>query len=74
MTHELIVLDSSGHTSIQFDPTLELEVARARRAFGHLKFSGYLAYTVDGAGSGAVVKEFDPAAATTILAPQMIGG
>ena len=74
MEHELMILDHTGHRSLKWDPTLEATVTEARSQFEYAKAAGYLAYTVDGANQGAVVKAFDPAAEKLILAPPMIGG
>lgn len=72
---ELIILDRTGDTKIQWSPDRAAEVTEARGTFDRLRKQGYAAYTVNRHGDkGTVVREFDPDAGTLILAPPMVGG
>lgn len=74
MAHQLLILNETGHTTLEWSPALEASVARARDVFNQLKADGHMAYALDGEQSGVVLKAFDPTAETIILTPPMIGG
>lgn len=74
MAHQLLILDRSGHRTLEWSPALEASVAQARDVFNQLKADGHLAYTLNGEQAGVVLKAFDPTAETIILTPQMVGG
>ena len=72
--HTLRVLDSTGDSTITWNPGNQTEVDVARAAFDAAKRKGYLAYTdVDG-GQGEVLRDFDPQAGAIIMAPALAGG
>ncbi len=72
---ELMVLDRTGDTRLQWSRKNVDEVAAARKRFDEYKAKGYLAYKVNKAGDqGEVLQAFDPDAERVILAPQSIGG
>ena len=71
----LRVMDRTGDTKVEWDPTRPAEVEVARETFRKLKNQGYLAYTVTRKGDkGSVIKDFDPSAEEIIMAPQTVGG
>ena len=71
----LHIMDDSGDTRITWDPSKPFEVEQAKNSFDAHKQKGYLAYTVQGDGTkGEVIREFDPNAKATIMAPQHVGG
>jgi hypothetical protein len=72
---ELIVLDETGDSRIQWNKNDPDQVAAAQARFAELKTRGYLAYRVDPSGrQGEVIDKFDPAAERIILHQRMIGG
>lgn len=73
--HTLYVLDRTGDTRTQWNPNNPDEVALARETFESLRKKGYFAFRVLGNGDkGEQIREFDPAAGSIILAPQLVGG
>lgn len=79
--HVLDVMDSSGHTSVTWDPANPESVADARREFERLVRDGYQAYRMASVGEHAVVEttderitEFDPEAGRILLIPHRVGG
>jgi hypothetical protein len=79
--HVMDVMDSSGHTSVTWDPTDEASVNDARREFTRLTGEGYQAYRMEAVGEHAVVEnkgaritEFDPEAGRLLLIPHRVGG
>lgn len=79
--HVLEVMDSSGHTSVTWDPENEASVADARREFDRLTREGYQAFRMEAVGENAVVENkgerittFDPQAGKVLLIPQRVGG
>ena len=76
---KLMVMDSSGHTEVEWDKADPESVQKAREVFQHKSLAGYHAYAVapvDGAGQrkGSVLKSFDPEADRIVIAPPMQGG
>lgn len=74
--HQLIVLDHTGDTKTNWDPSKPEEVENARATFDRLRKKGYLAYRVNrqDSGRGEVMREFDPHAEMLIMAPPTAGG
>jgi hypothetical protein len=70
-----IVMDHTGDTRHQFDPTDLGAVAEAERRFKQLTCSGFIAAKrlVDD-GTSEVVKSFDPTAEETLFIPRLQGG
>jgi hypothetical protein len=69
------VLDSSGHTSVEWNPENAEEVAVARATFEQMREKGYRAFRVRPSGQqGERLDSFDPAAEQMILVPQLRGG
>ena len=71
----LCVLDDTGDSRIQWDPSNLEEVAKAEARFEELKAKRYLAYKVNAKGDrGEVIDKFDPTAERIILHSAMVGG
>jgi hypothetical protein len=72
---ELMVLDHTGDTRLQWDQKNVDEVHAARERFDEFKKKGYAAFKVNRRGSqGEQIDEFDPAEERIILIPPMVGG
>lgn len=73
--HVLNILDSTGHTKVEFDPTNTKDVAKVREQFNEIMASQRpLAYAVDESGETNIIQDFDPDAKETFLAQQLQGG
>lgn len=77
--HVMNILDTSGHTSVGWNPDNEAEVNIARAAFDDAIRRGYQAFHVreDATGQakqGTRMREFDPTAEKMMLIPQLRGG
>ena len=71
----MAVMDDTGDSRIQWDPTNQAEVAKAETKFNELKAKGFMSYRVNKKGDkGVVLDKFDPAAERIILHSQMVGG
>jgi len=72
--HVLNILDSTGHTTITFDPTSEVEVEETRKKFNEIMAAQHgLAYKVSD-GESETIREFDPDAKEQFITPQIQGG
>ena len=72
---ELMVLDSTGDTRLQWNQTNHDEVDAARKRFNELTKKGYAAFKANRSGSqGEQIDAFDPTAERCILIPPMVGG
>jgi hypothetical protein len=72
---ELMVLDRTGDTRIQWRSGNHDEVEAARSRFNDLKSKGYAAFRVNRAGNqGEQIDAFDATAERLILVPQFVGG
>ena len=75
MTSTLHVLDHSGDTRIEWDPSNPDEVEMARRAFKTAQDKKMLIYKTRADGSKAEqLREFDPRAERIIATRQTVGG
>lgn len=81
IAHTMSIMDSSGHTTVTWDPTDEPSVADARREFQRLLGLGYQAFRMEATGDAAVVEHkgeritaFDPEAGKVLMVPQRVGG
>jgi len=73
--NEMMVLDASGDTRIQWNPRRPDEVAAARKRFDELKAKHYTAFKVNRAGNqGEQMEGFDPEEERCIFVPRMVGG
>lgn len=72
---ELMVLDRSGDTRLQWNDYNADEVEAAKKRFAEFKNKGYAAFKVNRKGDqGEQIDEFDAAAERLILIPPMVGG
>src|SRR5262249_3892517 len=73
-----IIMDSSGHSTIEFDKTKPSDLAEAERRFQKLIAKGFLAAEEMGGGKHRVLTEgdrtFNPATDETIFIPALKGG
>jgi hypothetical protein len=69
-----IVMDHTGDTRHQFDPTDVRAVAEAERRFKELTGAGFTAAMRLGEGKSEVLKIFDPTAEETLFIPRLQGG
>jgi hypothetical protein len=69
-----IVMDHTGDTRHQFDPTDFGAVAEAERRFNELTGFGFIAAKRLDSGKSEVVKNFDPTAEETLFIPRLEGG
>ena len=73
-----IIMDSSGHSTIEFDKTKPSDLAEAERHFQKLIAKGFLAAEEMGDGKHRVLTEgdrtFNPATEETIFIPALKGG
>jgi hypothetical protein len=80
--HVMDIMDSSGHTTVTWDPTNAESVADARREFNRLRSSGFAAFQMDVVSEngivveekGDLVREFNPAAGKLMMVPHRQGG
>lgn len=74
---KLIVLDHTGHTTVEWDPAVEKETNEAAAMFAEIIRSNYgVAYSpsTDAPGKFEQVREFDPAAEEIIVRGPLVGG
>ena len=69
-----IVMDTTGDTRHQFDPTDALAVAEAERRFVELTGAGFIAAKRIGIGTSELIRRFDPSAQETLFVPRLVGG
>jgi hypothetical protein len=72
--HTQIVMDRTGDTRHDFDPTDEPRVKEARDRFAELTRQGFTAAKRTESGACAIIKTFDPAVAETLFIPRLVGG
>jgi len=73
--HVMNVMDTSGHMTVTWNPTVPIEVKHARDTFDSMAEQGYHAFRIEGVDQqGARMKEFDPTATKIMLIPQLRGG
>jgi hypothetical protein len=72
-----IIMDSTGHSTIEFDKTNASDLAEAERRFRKLRAKGFLAAEQEGNGKHRVLAAGDrpnPGAEETIFIPALKGG
>ena len=69
-----IIMDHTGDTRYQFDPSDAAGVAKAEARFKELTGAGFTAAERTGRGESKVVAKFDPAADETLFIPRLKGG
>ena len=72
---ELLVLDRTGDTRLQWDPTNHDEVTAAKKKFNEFRKKGYAGFKVNSkGGQGEQLDAFDPMEERIMLIPPMVGG
>ena len=69
-----IVMDRTGDSRYQFNPTDPKSLADAERRFKELTGSGFTAATRTGSDELVVTRSFDPTAGETLFVPRLVGG
>jgi hypothetical protein len=69
-----IVMDATGDTRHEFDPSDAAAVAEAETRFKELTGAGFTAAVRRGEGHSELIRHFDPAADETVFVPRLIGG
>jgi hypothetical protein len=70
-----LVMDRTGHSVIQFDPTKTVDIKEAMERFDKLTKEGHTAATRSaGETDYKLTKAFDPTADETLFVPQLQGG
>ena len=69
-----IVMDTTGDTRHEFDPSDATAVAEASIRFKQLTGAGYTAAVRRGVGASELVRNFDPTADETVFFPRLRGG
>jgi hypothetical protein len=69
-----IVMDHTGDTRHQFDPTDASAVAEAEKRFKKLTGAGFTAAKRLGGGKSEVIRSFEPTAEETLFIPRLQGG
>jgi hypothetical protein len=70
-----IVMDRSGDTRHEFDPSDTAAVARAQERFQELMARGFRAVALGESGErGELIRTFDPLVERTLFIPQLQGG
>lgn len=69
-----IVMDHTGDTRHEFDPSDRAAVAAAERRFQELTGAGFTAAKRRAEGGSELVRSFDPNAEETIFIPRLRGG
>lgn len=73
--HVMNVLDSTGHSTVEWDPEVPAEVEAARIQFDAMIDKGYRAFRVTGEdGQGSRLERFDARAEKIMFVPQLKGG
>jgi hypothetical protein len=72
---ELMELDRTGDTRLQWDPNEKDQVEAAKKKFAELKAKGYRGFSVNKKGTkGDILDDFDPHEERILMVPQMVGG
>jgi hypothetical protein len=69
-----IVMNYSGDTRHNFDPTDMLAIAAAEDRFKELTRVGFTAAARNPTGQVTVMRAFDPTAEETLFFPRLVGG
>ena len=69
-----IVMDVTGDTRHEFDPTDARAVAEAFARFQTLTSEGFTAAVRTGSSTSELVRDFDPNASETLFFPRLRGG
>ena len=72
MSHQMQVLDPTGHTSITWDKRSPEQVETARTVFNDMVKKGYRAFRPG--ESGGQIDAFDAEAERIVIVPHLVGG
>lgn len=80
--HVMNIMDSSGHTTVTWNPEDEASIADARTEFNRLVREGFAAFRMDIVSENGVVVEekgeritrFEPEAGKLMMVPHRAGG
>lgn len=75
-THQMKVLDRTGHTTLTWSPgDVDSKIAELEKQFDGKLAEGYLGYKADeNGGNEEQIKSFDKTAPQIILTPPLAGG
>jgi hypothetical protein len=71
--HLLRILDSTGHTELEYDPADAAAVDDVQQKFDRLMERNFIAFDVT-ESPGAIMTKFDPAAKEIIISHRFAGG
>lgn len=69
-----IVMDYTGDSRFEFDPSHTAELAEAEKRFKSLLRSGFTAAVRTAAGESRKISSFEPGAEETLFVPRLVGG
>jgi hypothetical protein len=69
-----IVMDATGDTQHEFNPTDAASLKEAERRFKELTGAGFIAAVRTSIGQSELIRNFRPAAEETLFFPQLKGG
>jgi len=72
--HKQLVMDHTGESRHEFDPTDAAQVAEAEERFKALTGLGFTAAEKIGDGQSKLLRSFDPNAEETVFIPRIVGG
>jgi hypothetical protein len=69
-----IVMDATGDTHLEFNPSDAAAVAKAEARFKQLTGAGFTAAVRRSEGRSELIRTFDPTAEETVFFPRLQGG
>jgi hypothetical protein len=69
-----LVMDTSGHSTIEFDAKNTVSLAEAEKRFKELTGAGFTAAVREGEGKSRLIRSFDPTVEETLFFPRIGGG
>lgn len=72
--HQMIILDRTGHSTVEWSVDDEIETEFAAKKFADLAGHGYLGTKVNGPGEYEAIDKFDKEATEILMMPQFQGG
>lgn len=70
-----LIMDHTGHTTIDFDSADKVSLDEAEKRFRELTGKGFRAARIDETGKpGQLIKAFDPTVEQTLFIPALQGG
>ncbi len=74
MLHRQLIMDATGHTTLEFDPANAAQVNAAKERHDAYKSLGYTAAERTGEGTSRLLHTFDPNVQETLFIPRVVGG